>query len=405
MAEFNVRSDSVNVEQIMEQIRARIREKRGVDYTEQQIRELASVKLEKLIDPRVRSDLVEQFKRRRPAVYEPLMLPALKPFEPRIDAKSLYVPEYMPEYSPSHVPDEWLYAFEQETIYETHRGPLRFIRKLLNPILKLLFNPNPIIQALHRQGNFNRVLVERDTQIMQRDRLIVERDKQIVALTEQILARDREIVDHDDMIRHRDQLIVERDNTRELQRVERREMDALYYEVIHNLVFELTRLGIENKNLKMRLESIASRLEFNERRARALESVVVYKPSEEVDAAKEAGAGSQRAAAERQQGESAHSQQPHTVATGPGAPAGPGAPPLGEGPGQRSRRRRRRRGRRGGASALSIMGGGSSPSSGTGSQEQSPLPTDSAAPPNDAASRGDAGTDSSSADDDESDQQ
>ena len=46
MPDFNVRSDSVNVEQIMEQIRARIREKRGVDYTEQQIRELAAVKLE-----------------------------------------------------------------------------------------------------------------------------------------------------------------------------------------------------------------------------------------------------------------------------------------------------------------------------------------------------------------------
>ena len=41
MAEFNVRSDSVNVEQIMEQIRARIREKRGVDYTEAEIQQLA----------------------------------------------------------------------------------------------------------------------------------------------------------------------------------------------------------------------------------------------------------------------------------------------------------------------------------------------------------------------------
>ena len=64
MSDFNVRSDSVNVEQIMEQIRARIREKRGVDYTEQQIRELAAVKLEKFLDPRgVRSDLLEQFRR------------------------------------------------------------------------------------------------------------------------------------------------------------------------------------------------------------------------------------------------------------------------------------------------------------------------------------------------------
>src|SRR6266849_129919 len=60
MADFNVRSDSVNVEQIMEQIRARIREKRGVDYTEQQIRELAAVKLEKFLDPRgVRADLLD----------------------------------------------------------------------------------------------------------------------------------------------------------------------------------------------------------------------------------------------------------------------------------------------------------------------------------------------------------
>ena len=51
MAEFTVRSDSVNVEQIMEQIRARIREKRGVDYTEAEIRDLAAVRLESFIDP------------------------------------------------------------------------------------------------------------------------------------------------------------------------------------------------------------------------------------------------------------------------------------------------------------------------------------------------------------------
>ena len=64
--EFSVRSDSVDVEQIMKQIRARIREKRGVDYTEEEIRELASVKLEKFLDPtRVRSDLLEHYRRLR----------------------------------------------------------------------------------------------------------------------------------------------------------------------------------------------------------------------------------------------------------------------------------------------------------------------------------------------------
>src|SRR5207248_6853885 len=190
MPDFNIRSDSVNVEQIMEQIRARIREKRGVDYTEQQIRELAAVKLEKLLDPRgVRSDLLEQFRRGQ---------------------------------APVDLPN---YAFEDSTLYETHRGPIRWIRKLLNPILKLFLNPNPLIQALHIQARLN-------------------------ALHAEQLSRQRAV-------------------------------DQLHYEVMHNLVLELTRLGIETKNVKMRLESIASRLEFNERRARALESVVVYKPSNE----------------------------------------------------------------------------------------------------------------------------
>ena len=60
MADFNVRADAVDVEQIMAQIRGRIREKRGVDYTEEQIQELAKVKLEKVLDPKgLRSDLLE----------------------------------------------------------------------------------------------------------------------------------------------------------------------------------------------------------------------------------------------------------------------------------------------------------------------------------------------------------
>src|SRR4249920_339733 len=100
MSEFNVRSDSVDVEQIMEQIRARIREKRGVDYTEQQLRELAAVKLEKFLDPRgVRSDLLQRFKERQPP----------------------YVAPVLP-----------LYGFEHDTIYDTHRGPLKWLRRLLH---------------------------------------------------------------------------------------------------------------------------------------------------------------------------------------------------------------------------------------------------------------------------------
>src|SRR5439155_18246125 len=110
-------------------------------------------------------------------------------------------------------------------LYETHRAPIRWIRRVLNPILKLFFNPNPLIQALHIQARLNTLYAE--------------------------------------------------------QMSRQRAFDQLHYEVVHNLVVELTRLGIETKNVKMRLESIASRLEFNERRARALESVVVYKPTGE----------------------------------------------------------------------------------------------------------------------------
>jgi hypothetical protein len=59
---------------------------------------------------------------------------------------------------------------------------------------------------------------------------------------------------------------------------QRDEVDVLYYELVHNLVLELTRIGIENRNLKMRLESLSSRMDFDERRARALEGVVQYRP-------------------------------------------------------------------------------------------------------------------------------
>src|SRR3954471_23138172 len=127
MPDFNVRSDSVDVEQIMEQIRERIREKRGVDYTEAQIQELAAVKLEKFLDPgHVRLDLIPQFRRTHP--------PAARPN----------------------------YAFGEETLFETHRRPIRWIRRLLLPILKLFFNPNPLIQALHIQSRLNTINAEQD---------------------------------------------------------------------------------------------------------------------------------------------------------------------------------------------------------------------------------------------------
>jgi hypothetical protein len=254
MGEFNVRSDSVDVDEIMRQIRARIREKRGADYTEQELQQLAQVKLERFIDPKgIRSDLVQQFRRHV----------ATSPSLPNI-------------------------AFGEDTLYETHRGPVAAIRKLLRPILKLFFNPDRLTAALHIQSQVNEQAQER------------------------------------------------------LARQEARE--ALTYEVIHNLTVEVTRLGIETHNLKMRVESLSSRLDFSERRARSMEGLTPARSAQP-----------QRPQPSRQPAPTAPA-----AAAVPGAPesAGPlnassgGRPdaPAGSedgGNGERRRRRRRRRRRPG----------------------------------------------------------
>lgn len=246
MSDFQVKADAVDVEAIMRQIRARVREKRGVDYTEAEVQELAKVKLEQFIDPKgVRSDLVAQFRRRR----------TISPAPPN-------------------------FAFEDSTIYETHRGLLRTIRRLLNPLLKLFFNPAPIADALHIQAKVNAEFHERLRQSQ--------------------------------------------------------EMDTLYYEMVHNLTLEVTRLSLEVHNLKMRTESLSSRMDFDERRGRALESVVQYRPQRQAPPSRPAP----EAAAPAVPG-----APPPAEAAAP--PAGPGAEAAVAGDAERRRRRRRRRRRPG----------------------------------------------------------
>jgi hypothetical protein len=261
MPDFTVRADHIDVEEIMRQIRARVRDKRGVDYTEQEIRELASVKLDRFLDPRVvRSDLLGHFKRQhQPA---PLFLEK----------------------------EEWpsLYAFDGELVYESSRGAfgrlLRLIRRVLNPVLKLFFNPGPILHVLHLQGPIN--------------------------------ARHKELFER----------ISQRLQTRD-------ELDALNFEMFNNLVVEATRLGIEVKNLRMQVESLSTRLDFDERRARALEGVVQYKPGSPV------------------------TPPPAVADEGEDEPAPAGAPADTAGEGRGPRRRRRRRGRRRGLGGPGEGGG------------------------------------------------
>jgi hypothetical protein len=238
MADVNVRSDSVDVEQIMRQIRARVREKRGADYTEAELQQLAKVKLEKFLDPKgVRSDLLEQFRSQR----------MISPSPPNFE-------------------------FGEGTLYETHRGGLAAIRRLLRPLLKLFFNADRLTTTLHVQSQLN-------------------------AHVEQ-------------QLKHL----------------------PLWFELLHNLTVEITRLGIEVQNLTMRVESLSSRVDFDERRGRALESVVQYRP-----------APSPRPA----QAEPGSPVVPPPPQAAPSSPTRPGQPgPAADTPGGEPRRRRRRRRRR-----------------------------------------------------------
>ncbi|MCX6545336.1 MAG: hypothetical protein NTV05_13125 [Acidobacteria bacterium] len=224
-SDSTVRADSVDVEQIMGRIRARIREKRGVDCTEDEIRELANVKIEGFLDPtRAGSDLLDHYLKGRKAA-EPAPAPGLGGKLPG--------------------------------------GTRLLVSRLLGPFRKL----NSIRHAV-REQRLNLVL-------------------------------------------------------------------------IHNVVVELTRLTVEVRSLKMRVESLSSRLDFNERRARALENVVQSRPGAAPGAEPARSAGAPPA------------KSPGALP--PTRSAGAGAPPEGRRePGQadgqttgeaQRRRRRRRRGR------------------------------------------------------------
>ena len=271
--DLNVRSDSVNVEQIMKQIRTRIREKRGSDYTQAELQQLASAKLEQFADPSgLRSDLLEQFRKRG----------------------------------------------DEPSTYHRHRGVRRWLLMMAHPILKRV-------------------------------------QKQVMS----------------DL--------------------------NLYFEIIHNLVVETTRLGIEVQNLKMRVESLSSRVDFDERRAKSLEGVVQYRQNRPAPSGSGGGSGprpSAPAAPSSPQVQSNVSSSGSTASYGnasvnsgaapvtlassgpsgsqpPSAAAAPGASGQGQGgPGSSRRRRRRRRRRPGNTLADSPNAGSNQQSSPHGGSAQ-----------------------------------
>ena len=123
---FEVKADGVDVQRLLADVHNRIEERRKAGlYTDEELRFIAERALEGVLTGRdLRADLVEEFRAR--------------------DA-------------------QWNFAFDEETLYRSSRGlvgrVLEASRRLLRPVQKLFWNPNPLIAALSRQSDLNRFSV------------------------------------------------------------------------------------------------------------------------------------------------------------------------------------------------------------------------------------------------------
>jgi len=241
------RADRVDVEQIMRDIRTRIAQRSGIELSNQQIQELAARRLEAILDPRgLKPELLDQLRR-------------------SAGERSVSVDAVAPGSAQS-------YPFDEATLYDSPNALLRFLRKLFQPLLRMMFNPTPIAHALALQSRLNAEIAAREA----------ERDRR------------------------------------------QSEWNALHYEILQRLALEVSRGSIESQNLSLRVESLAAKVDFNERRVRSMEGAQVrVRPPEPV-------------------------QQAQAVPSVPSEGVAPSPPVSGAQPGEAPRRRRRRRrGRRG----------------------------------------------------------
>ena len=175
----------------MREIRSRITERHGIDLTAQQIQELAARRLEAILDPRtIKPSLMDELRR----------------------ASGL--PADTPSSEPEN--DEPL---TESALYKSDNGFVRALRKLLNPLLNLLFNPTAIVDALNTQARRAKAAEAREAEL-----------------------RGRQT-----------------------------EWNALHFEILRRLVTDVARVEIDNQHLTHRVESLTAKVDFNERRVRSLE--------------------------------------------------------------------------------------------------------------------------------------
>lgn len=177
----------------MRDIRSRISQRHGLDLSNEQIQELAARRLDAILDPRaIKPALLDELRRGASA---------------------------QPAPQPSGEEPGASFQFDENALYQSHRGFLRVMRRLLKPLLMLFFNPNPLVRALSAQSRINAEAAARDAD------------------------RDRR----------------------------QAEWNALHYEILQRLVTEVSRVGVDVQSLSMRVESLGAKVDFNERRVRGLE--------------------------------------------------------------------------------------------------------------------------------------
>jgi hypothetical protein len=122
---FEVKAEGVDLLQLLADVHRRMDERKQGLYSDEELRFIAERPLEGVLTGgELRADLLEEFRAR--------------------DA-------------------QWNFSFEADAVYRSSRGAagraLEAARRLLRPVQKLFWNPNPMIAALSRQSDLNRFYV------------------------------------------------------------------------------------------------------------------------------------------------------------------------------------------------------------------------------------------------------
>jgi hypothetical protein len=161
---FEVGTDRMEIARLLAEVYKRIEERKGRLYTEEELRYLSERALEGVLDAGdLRGDLLEDFRAR--------------------DA-------------------QWNYSFDEDTLFRSSRGlvgrGLQTVRRLLRPVQKLFWNPNPMISALSRQSDLNRLYVHLlHNLVLEQSRLALEvqelrrRNLELTARLEALVRREK----------------------------------------------------------------------------------------------------------------------------------------------------------------------------------------------------------------------